>query len=139
MGMALRDRLSGAGLKPVRAAAVKSRGGERRMKSSDEIRAGGCPKDERKWTFRRRVVINISVVKTRSVSSSWDKSAGCLMTGRAATGVEGAWVGHRHSCGTAGTRLLMRREKLKRRQTARREYRYRRLGRTVPYEHRRPC
>ena len=34
--MALRDRLSGAGLKPVRAAAVKSRGGERRMKSSDQ-------------------------------------------------------------------------------------------------------
>ena len=31
-----RDRLSGAGLKPVRAAAVKSRGGERRIKSSDQ-------------------------------------------------------------------------------------------------------
>ena len=35
-GQAPRDRLSGAGLKPVRAAAVKSRGGERRMKSSDQ-------------------------------------------------------------------------------------------------------
>jgi hypothetical protein len=35
-GRAPRDRLSGAGLKPVRAAAVKSRGGERRMKSSDQ-------------------------------------------------------------------------------------------------------
>ena len=32
--MAPRDRLSGAGLKPARAAAVKSRGGERRVKSS---------------------------------------------------------------------------------------------------------
>jgi hypothetical protein len=31
--MAPRDRLSGAGLKPARAAAVKSRGGERRVKS----------------------------------------------------------------------------------------------------------
>ena len=35
-GRAPRDRLSGAGLKPVRAAAVKSRGGERRIKSSDQ-------------------------------------------------------------------------------------------------------
>ena len=35
-GRAPRDRLSGAGPKPVRAAAVKSRGGERRMKSSDQ-------------------------------------------------------------------------------------------------------
>jgi hypothetical protein len=34
-GPAPRDRLSGAGLKPVRAAAVKSRGGERRIKRSD--------------------------------------------------------------------------------------------------------
>ncbi|ARO26757.1 hypothetical protein TAL182_PC00146 (plasmid) [Rhizobium sp. TAL182] len=34
--------------------------------------------------------MNISVVETRTVSSSWDKSAGCLMIGRAATGVEGA-------------------------------------------------
>jgi hypothetical protein len=30
------------------------------------------------------------VVKTRSVWSFWDKSARCLMTGWAATGVEGA-------------------------------------------------
>src|SRR5580700_9863501 len=35
-GRAPRDRLSGAGLKPVRAAAVKSCGGERRIKSSDQ-------------------------------------------------------------------------------------------------------
>ena len=35
-GRAPRDQLSGAGLKPVRAAAVKSRGGERRIKSSDQ-------------------------------------------------------------------------------------------------------
>ena len=35
-GRAPRDRLSGAGLKPIRAAAVKSRGGERRIKSSDQ-------------------------------------------------------------------------------------------------------
>ena len=36
---------------------------------------------------RRNVEI---VVKTRGVSSLWDQSAGSLMTGRAATGVEGA-------------------------------------------------
>jgi hypothetical protein len=35
-GRAPRDRLSGADLKPVRAAAVKSRGSERRIKSSDQ-------------------------------------------------------------------------------------------------------
>lgn len=34
--------------------------------------------------------MNVRVVETRIVSSSWDKSARRLMTGRAATGVEGA-------------------------------------------------
>ena len=32
----------------------------------------------------------LSVVETRSVYLTWDKSAGCLMTERTATGVEGA-------------------------------------------------
>ena len=32
----------------------------------------------------------LSVVKTRSVWYTWDKSAGCLMTERTATGVERA-------------------------------------------------
>ena len=36
------------------------------------------------------VVKKSSVVKTRSVYLTWDKSAGCLMTERTATGVEGA-------------------------------------------------
>ena len=36
--MAPRDRLSGAGLKPARAAAVKSRGGERRVKVPGKTR-----------------------------------------------------------------------------------------------------
>jgi hypothetical protein len=31
-----------------------------------------------------------SVVETRGVSSFWDQFAGCLMIGRATTGVEGA-------------------------------------------------
>ena len=64
--------------------------------------------------LRRRVVMNLNVAETRIVSSSWDEPAGCLMTGRAATGVEGARVGQRLSRGTAGTRPLMRREKPKR-------------------------
>ena len=34
--------------------------------------------------------MNSSAAETRIVSSSWDEPAGCLMTGRAATGVEGA-------------------------------------------------
>lgn len=48
IGTALRDWLSRGGLKPVRAAAVKRRGGELWMKRSDNVRAGACPKDERK-------------------------------------------------------------------------------------------
>jgi hypothetical protein len=36
---------------------------------------------------RRNVEV---VVETRGVSSLWDRLARCLMTGRAATGVEGA-------------------------------------------------
>ena len=34
--------------------------------------------------------LRLSVVKTRGAFISWDKSARSLMTGRAATGVEGA-------------------------------------------------
>jgi len=39
--------------------------------------------------------MNPSVVKTRTVSSSWDKSARCLTTGRAATGVGESDAGFR--------------------------------------------
>jgi hypothetical protein len=39
-------------------------------------------------SMKRRDVEN--VVKTRGVPSLWDQLAGCLMTGRATTGVEGA-------------------------------------------------
>lgn len=49
-------------------------GSERRMKMNPPMN-------------RRNVEI---VVKTRGVSSLWDEPAGSLMTGRAATGVEGA-------------------------------------------------
>ena len=52
----------------------------------------GAASDGRPYrdTLRRRVVMNSSAAETRIVSSSWDEPAGCLMTGRAATGVEGA-------------------------------------------------
>ena len=54
-GRAPRDQLSGAGLKPVRAAAVKSRGGERRIKSSgqDPEQVGVRKTSESKLCFGR--------------------------------------------------------------------------------------
>jgi hypothetical protein len=59
------------------------------MEKFGSNRAGACPKDERKnppktrrYEHKRR--------QNQDVSSSWDQSAGCLMTERAATGVEGA-------------------------------------------------
>jgi len=72
-------------------------------KAREQTRAGEHSRDERKWTLRRRVVKNLSVVKTRSVWFTWDKSVGCLTTERTATGVERAWSGCRLSRGTAGT------------------------------------
>jgi hypothetical protein len=86
--MAPRDRLSGAGLKPTRAAAVKSRGGERRVKKSRaRPGAGRCRKDERKQILRRRVVNVSSAVETRGDHVLWDKPVRSLMTERAAAGV----------------------------------------------------
>jgi hypothetical protein len=86
--MAPRDRLSGAGLKPARAAAVKSRGGERRVKSlGQDPGAGECRKDERKQTLRRRVVNLSSTVETRGDHVLWDEPVRSLITGRVAVGV----------------------------------------------------
>jgi len=94
--------------------------------------AGEHSRDERKWTLRRRVVKNHSVVKTRSVWSFWDESARCLMTGWAATGVEGAWIECRLLRGTAGTSRSDAKGEAQAARTARREYRSRALGRTDP-------
>jgi hypothetical protein len=70
---------SGAGFKPLQAAAVKSRGGERWSQS-----IGGTP--EQVWVREakflnlcRRVVNHGFVVETRGVSISWDKLVGHLM------------------------------------------------------------
>ena len=60
------------------------------MKSSDKTEQVSVRKTSESKPSRRRVVMNLSVVKTRTVSSSWDKPARRLMTGWAATGVEGA-------------------------------------------------
>jgi len=79
---------------------------------------------------KRRDVEN--VVKTRGVSSLWDKLARCLMTGRATTGVEGAWSGCRRYRGTAGTSRSDAKGEAQAEKTARREYRSGALGRTDP-------
>jgi len=72
------------------------------------------------------------VVKTRGVSSSWDQLAGCLVTGRATTGVERAWSGCRRYRGTAGTSRSDAKGEAQAEKTARREYRRGALGRTDP-------
>src|SRR6202022_972573 len=74
----------------LQAATVKSRGGERWRKSARKTCAGAHPRDERKETFRRRVVKKSRVVKTRCVKLAWDEPAGCLMIERVAAGVERA-------------------------------------------------
>jgi len=79
---------------------------------------------------RRNVEI---VVKTRGVSSLWDEPAGSLMTGRAATGVEGARIGCRRCRGTAGTSRSDGKGEAQAEKTARRDYRRGALGRTDPY------
>jgi len=99
-------------------------------KAREQTRAGEHPRDERKWTLRRRVVKISRVVKTRSVWFTWDKSAGCLMTERTAIGVEGAWSGCRLSRGTAGTSRSDAKGEAQAAKTARRAYRCGALGRT---------
>jgi len=74
-----------------------------------------------------------SVVKTRGVSSPWDQSARCLMTGRATTGVEGAWSGCRRYRGTAGTSRSDAKGEEQAEKTVRRAYRSGALGRTGPW------
>ena len=78
--------------------------------------------------------MNSSAAETRIVSSSWDEPAGCLMTGRAATGVEGAVESD------TGFRVELRNQtpdakgEAQAEKTARREYRCRGLGRTDLYQ-----
>jgi hypothetical protein len=63
---------------------------------------------------------------------SWDQPAGSLMTGQAATGVEGARHQCRLSCGTAGTSRFDGKGEAQAGNTVRREYRGEALGRTDP-------
>lgn len=113
MGAGPRDRLSGASLKPVGAAAVKSRGGERRIKSSDQTEQVSVRKTNESEPFEDASLrIPMPSKPGPSCLVILDKSARCLMTGRTPTGEEGR---DRLSRGTAGTSLLMPREKRKRR------------------------
>ena len=113
--MAPRDRLSGAGPKPLQAAAFKRRGRERWSQSSgstsnryaSERRAKANP------PMNRRDVEH--VVKTRGVSSPWDQFARRLMTGRATTGVEGREADAGVAVEPQEPAVPMQREKHKRR------------------------
>ena len=58
-------------------------------KVRSRIRAGEHPRDERERTLDHASKL-VDVAKTRGGSILWDKSVGDLITGRAATGVEGA-------------------------------------------------
>jgi hypothetical protein len=75
----------------------------------------------------------LGVAKTRSAKPFWDKSARSLMTGQTATGVEGARVGCRFLCGTAGNQCSDGKGEAQATKIARREYRSGALGRTDPY------
>ena len=89
--MAPRNRLSGADSKPIRAAAVKSRGGERRIKSSKhDFEQVGIWKTNKREPFDEAPLLCFDAIKTRSLSIFWDKSVGRLMTGRTVAGVERA-------------------------------------------------
>ena len=89
-GRAPRDRLSGAGPKPLQAAAVKSRGGERWGELKEHLEQVNIRETNESEPFEDALVKSFSVVKTRGVVHLWDKSVRCLMTGQTATGVEGA-------------------------------------------------
>jgi len=79
-GMALRHRLSGAGVKPLQAAAFKRCGGERWSKAPrvylGQVQIRKTSKPEPLLTRRNPV----NGVKTRGVSIPWDKSTGNLIT-----------------------------------------------------------
>lgn len=70
---------SGAGFKPLQAAAVKSRGGERWSQSVGEYPEQVWVREAKFLNLCRRVVNHRFVVKTRGVSISWDKLVGHLI------------------------------------------------------------
>jgi hypothetical protein len=95
--VALRGRCAGGGRKPPRAAAVKSRGGERRGKVAPLSAAGMSQEGERKRTTDD-VSKDKGDVETGDALEPRDESGGSLLTAQVASGVEvaRAWFGLLH-------------------------------------------
>ena len=131
--MAPRDRLSGAGLKPVQAAAVKSRGGERWIKSVGITCAGEHPRDERKQTLddaskafrchqnRRQSTPPGQVCRTPDYWADDGRRRGGMKRMQAV-----AWNCMNQALDAKGEAVAVK--------TVRREYRCQGLGRADPYE-----
>ena len=85
--VALRGRCAGGGRKPPRAAAVKSRGGERRGKRRAVSAAGVSQEGERKRTTDD-VSKDKGDVETGDALEPRDESGGSLLTAQMASGVE---------------------------------------------------
>jgi hypothetical protein len=86
-GRAPRSRHAGAGSKPLRAAAVKSRGGERRRKGAArlrQVRTMETNASEPLMRCRKRR----NDVKTGRESLARDESSGSLLIGWAASGIK---------------------------------------------------
>jgi hypothetical protein len=97
--VALRGRRAGGGRKPPRAAAVKSRGGERRGKGRALARQVWITKASASEPLMKRRN-NLGDIETRESFRLWDESGGCLLIGQAVSGVEVARAWSGLSCGT---------------------------------------
>jgi hypothetical protein len=98
--VALRGRCAGGGRKPPRAAAVKSRGGERRGIRRAVSASGVDHEGERERTTEDVSKEAKDGVETGDSSVPRDRSGGCLPTAQAASGMEVARAWSGLSCGT---------------------------------------
>ena len=100
MGLvALRGRRAGGGRKPPRAAAVKSRRGERRGRRRAESASGVDHEGERKRTTDD-VSKDLGDIETGDASEPREEPGGCLPTGQAVSGIEVARAWSGLLCGT---------------------------------------
>ena len=97
--VALRGRRAGGGRKPPRAAAVKSRRGERRGKRRAESASGVDHEGERKRTTDD-VSKDLGDIETGDASEPRDEPGGCLLIGQAMSGIEVARAWSGLLCGT---------------------------------------
>ena len=100
VSVALCGRFAGGGRKPPRAAAIKSRGGERRGKGTSLSVLGVDHEGERKRTTDEVSKAIIDDIRTGVCSWLWDKSDGCLLTGQAVSGMKVARAWSWLLCGT---------------------------------------